>query len=468
MDKVVNAGSRLDRLPIGQFHRRVLWLVALGMFFDSFDNTLSGSILAAMLKSHWSTLELNSLFMSSTFVGLTIGAALAGWLSDHFGRRFAYQFNLAVFGTLAFVSAFAPSMPWLIGLRGLMGLGMGAEYVMGYGLIVEFIPPGYRGRYLGLLGLIAGIGVFVTSVVSVFVIPWFGWRAMFVIGGAGTLWVWWLRRNLAESPRWLERAGHHLEAERVLQGIEQESGTGNIPTPVVEMPVSAARRIPTSVLFSRPVIGRTFLAVIVNITCLFGSYSLTGWMPTFFVSEGMSVTHSLSFNAATMAGFVAGPLICVYVADRIGRRWGVVVVGVVCACLGAIYPLLTSPVAIIGFGFLLVSCVAMFLTLGLGGTPELFPTEYRFRASGLAQTVGRASLIASPFVILWLFEHYHIAGVVVALSVVYLAVAALMALLGFETNRRSLEDIEPRSMLDACTPSSVVASRQATLQKRSS
>ena len=87
----VNAGARLDRLPIGPFHTRVLWLVGLGMFFDSFDNTLSSSVLAAMLKSGWSTLQLNSIFMSATFVGLTIGAALAGLLSDKFGRRLRRQ-----------------------------------------------------------------------------------------------------------------------------------------------------------------------------------------------------------------------------------------------------------------------------------------------------------------------------------------------------------------------------------------
>jgi MFS transporter, putative metabolite:H+ symporter len=82
----VNAGARLERLPIGAFHRRVLWLVGMGMFFDSFDNTLSGSVLAVLLHSGWSTLQLNSFFMSATFLGLTIGAGLAGWLSDRFGR----------------------------------------------------------------------------------------------------------------------------------------------------------------------------------------------------------------------------------------------------------------------------------------------------------------------------------------------------------------------------------------------
>jgi putative MFS transporter len=416
------------------------------MFFDSFDNTLSGGVLASMLQSQWSTLELNSYFMSATFIGLTIGTAFAGWLSDRFGRLFAYQFNLLIFGGMALISAFAPSMPWLIAMRFVMGIGMGAEYVMGWGLITEFVPPKQRGRYLGLLGLIAGAGVFVTAVAGMFVIPTVGWRAMFVIGGLGTLWVWWLRRHLPESPRWLERAGRGAEAEAILQRVEEEaSRAGPLPPPVV-LPLSAPLQVSALVLFSRPVFRRTLLAIMVMVIGLFGSYSLTGWMPTFFVKQGLSVTKSLGFNAAMMGGWIAGPLLCALIADRIGRRWGIVLFGVVCASFAATYPFLTSDVAIITCGFLLVSAVAVFLTLASGCSPEMFPTEYRFRGGGLAQMVGRANLIVSPIVVLALFNNYGIGGVIGTIAGLYLTVALVMGLAGIETNRQSLEALEPEAI----------------------
>ncbi|MFM0004042.1 MFS transporter [Paraburkholderia nemoris] len=413
------------------------------MFFDSFDNTLSSSVLATMLHSGWSTLQLNSIFMSATFVGLTIGAGLAGWLSDRFGRRFAYQFNLAIFGGMALVSAFAPSMPWLIAFRFVMGLGMGAEYVMGYGLIIEFVPPTHRGRYLGLLALIGGSGVFVTSVVAALIIPLLGWRPMFVIGGIGTLWVWWMRRHLPESPRWLERVGRTAEAEQVVQAIEKEAGVTE-PLPSGQQPPAREPHwVPFSTLFSRPVIRRTLLAIVINVICLFGSYSLTGWMPTFFVRQGMSVTHSLGFNAAMMGGWIAGPLFLSYISDQLGRRAAIMLFAAACACLGAIYPFLTSSIAIVLCGFLLVSAVAIFLTLGLGMTPELFPTEYRFRGAGVAQMFGRLGLIGSPFVVLGLFNRFGIAGVVGAISGAYVFIAVLIMVAGIETNQQSLEALEP-------------------------
>jgi putative MFS transporter len=76
----------------------------------------------------------------------------------------------------------------------------------------------------------------------------------------------------------------------------------------------------------------------------------------------------------------------------------------------------------------------------------LFPTEYRFRGSALAQLVGRLGLIASPFMVLTLFDWYGIGGVVGAISVMYLAVSVLMAVAGIETNQRSLEDLEPETI----------------------
>jgi len=355
-----------------------------------------------MLNTHWSTLELNSVFMSATFAGLTIGAALAGLLSDRYGRLFAYQFNLAIFGGLSLLCAFAPTMQWLIALRFVMGIGMGAEYVMGFGLVTEFVPPTHRGRYMGLLALFGGVGVFVTSVFGMVVIPWLGWRGMFVIGGVGTLWVWWLRRHLPESPRWLERMGRGQEAEIILRRIEEQAGVTRLP-PASQRPSPPVLRVSIWVLFSRAVIRRTLLAIFVNIICLFGSYTLTGWMPTFFVKQGMSVTHSLAFNSAMMAGFVAGPILCMVFADRIGRRWGLSVLGALCAAIGATYPFLTSAFAIVSCGFLMVTVVSAFLYTASGINPELFPTDYRFRGSGVAQMFGRLGLVASPFIILALF-----------------------------------------------------------------
>jgi MFS transporter, putative metabolite:H+ symporter len=460
MNRPVNAAARLDRLPTGPFHWRVLRLVGAGMFFDSFDNSMMAGVLAALVASGWSDMASNAQFISATFIGLTIGAAMAGVAGDRWGRRFAYQFNLVLFGTMSLVASLAPSMDWLIAIRCVMGIGLGAEFVVGYGMMAEFVPPASRGRFTATLNLISSSGTFTVSLVGLAVIPLVGWRAMFVIGGVGALWVWWLRRKLPESPRWLESVGRPEDAEATLAAIEAEAAmNGPLPPIMVTAAPAEARRVPISVLFTRPVIRRTLLAIAVNVTCLVGAYSFTAWIPSFFVRQGLSVTRSLGFATAMTAGTIMGPLISVLIADRIGRRRGLIVAGLACSCMGAIYPFLTAPAAIMVCGFLLVSSMSLFLSLGLGSyTPELFPTAYRFRGSGIGQMAGRAALIGTPYLVLALFSAYGIAGVVAMISSLYLALVLIVAVAGIETNQRSLEDLAPTEAED---PNPVAVLRDA-------
>jgi putative MFS transporter len=448
MSTVVDAGRRLDTLPIGKFHRRLVILVGLGMFWDSFDNTLSSAVLASMLPTGFSTLELNSLFLSFTFAGLAIGAAFAGWLSDRIGRGFAFQFNLALFGVLALCASLAPNMEVLIGLRFLMSIGMGAEYVICYGMITEFIPRARRGRYLGVLGFFGGIGVSMSSLVGWAVIPAFSWRGMFIIGGVGALIAWWLRRKMPESPRWLEARGRYEDAEAVMQKIEKDNAVSNpegksapIAHQMAGAPEEKPEWVPITVLFGRPVIRRTLMALTLTVTCLFGSYIITGWMPTFFVKQGLTVSKSLGFNAAIMSGYVVGPLLCALVADRLGRRRSIMLFGTLAAIFAAIYPFMTAPALIMAVGFVLVAMAASFLTLCLGTVPEFFPTAFRFRGGGITQTVGRICLIFSPFIVLGLYNSFGIVGVILTVSGMYVAVTLLYAIARVDTSREALEKI---------------------------
>src|SRR5258708_37941873 len=94
----VNAGARLDRLPMSAFHGRIMWLIGIGMVLDGFDIFVASTVLGDTLKSGFSTLGENALFVSLTFFGMMLGSLGTGFLGDRFGRRFTYQVNLAIFG----------------------------------------------------------------------------------------------------------------------------------------------------------------------------------------------------------------------------------------------------------------------------------------------------------------------------------------------------------------------------------
>src|SRR5580692_6663518 len=213
MTKSVNAGAQLDRLPIGAFHYGIFWLVGAGMFFDGYDLYVGTNVLPAALQSGFSTPRLNADFISKTFLGMTIGALVTGFLGDRYGRRFTYQINLLIFGLASLAAAFAPDMTTLIWLRFLMGLGLGAEIVVGYATLAEFVPPKSRGRWLSFMAVLVVSGLPITALLGYLIIPAYGWRPMFAIAGVGALVVWYLRKALPESPRWLEAQDRAEEAE---------------------------------------------------------------------------------------------------------------------------------------------------------------------------------------------------------------------------------------------------------------
>src|SRR5438477_4036597 len=238
MAHVLNAGARLDRLPVSAFHYRIFGLVGAGMFFDGYDLYVAGGVLASAIQTKFSTVPQNLQFISLTFVGMTLGALITGFVGDRFGRRFTYQINLLIFGLASLAAAFAQDMTQLIACRFVQGLGLGAEIVVGYSTLTEFVPPKTRGRWLSMMAFIVVAGFPVTALLGYLIIPVFGWRPMFIIAGVGSLIVWYLRKNLPESPRWLEAQGRTEEAEALMESIEKEATGGKpIPPPVITAPV---------------------------------------------------------------------------------------------------------------------------------------------------------------------------------------------------------------------------------------
>jgi MFS transporter, putative metabolite:H+ symporter len=442
----VNAGARLDRLPISSFHRRILVLIGIGMFFDGFDVYVMATVLGATLKSGFSTLGQNAQFVSMTFFGMMLGSFLTGFLGDRYGRRFTYQANLAVFGLASIASAFAPSMTVLILLRGLMGLGLGAEIVAGFSTMTEFVPPNVRGRWVGTLSAIVVSSLPVTALVSSLVIPRFGWRTMFVLGGVGALLVWYARKALPESPRWLESIGRIDEAEAVLQRIEKEVSLGHkaLPSPVLSKPAPPTRTVEALLspqLFPRMIVGA--ITLIVANTLIYGFVT---WLPSFFVEEGRSIARSFTYSFLMSVGAPVGSAVGALTADSWGRKPTIIGASLVTILLGSIYPYIKDPVPLLIAGFLLMIPIYVQVTLLFAiYIPELFPTDVRMRAGGICNTFGRGATIITPFLVVALFRAYNIGGVLslmIGLSILQIVVVLLF---GVEPKKLRLEEMEADS-----------------------
>ena len=433
----ISIGARLDRLPVTQLHRKVFNLIAVGMFFEGFDIYIAASVLGATYKTGFSSLAQNGLFISMTFVGMTLGALLTGFLGDRYGRQFTYQLNLIVFGVASLASAVAPNMTTLIALRFLMGLGLGAEVVVGYSMMVEFFPARIRGRWSGMMCTLVTAGLPVSAFLAWLLVPAFGWRVMFLLGAVGSFVAWFLRRELPESPRWLVVMGHDAEADALVSRFEREAGftsTSNL-LPTHEAIVSHA----TGDLFQSP-----FLAsLIVGCVSLMVANSLIQgfvvWLPTFFVGQGESIARSTSFAMLMALGGPIGSALGALAADYLGRKLTIVTVSCLAIVLSVAFVFSgTSPVMpIIGF-LLTIPIYLLVAVLFAIYIPELFPTALRLRGVGICNAVGRSASIIVPLLIGPLFANLGIAGVLAAMSSALLAMCVVVAALGTETRVQKL------------------------------
>ena len=431
-------------------------MIGVGMFFDGFDVYVAATVLGATLKSGFSTLAQNAQFVSVTFLGMMVGSFLTGFLGDRYGRRFTYQANLIIFGLASVAGAFAPSMPALIVLRGIMGLGLGAELVAGYAAMTEFVPPLGRGKWTGLLSVFVVSSLPVSALASTLIIPRLGWRAMFLLAGLGGLGVWYVRKALPESPRWLESIGRGEEAEAILQSIEQEVTRehGALPPPAVNQaapPTRATAALLGPSLLPRLLVGMTTLIVANTLI-----YGFVTWLPTFFVAEGRSIASSFFYSVVMLAGAPVGSAIGAFTSDALGRKPAILGASLMTILVGGIYPFLQNSTLLLLVGFLLVVGIYVQVTLLFAiYVPELFPTDVRMRGTGICNTAGRGATMVTPFFVVSLLKAYGIGGVLAMIIGLLLVQIIVVWLFGVEPKNRRLEEMDSAAPASMTTSTSI-------------
>jgi putative MFS transporter len=444
MAPAVNAGARLDRLPISSFHYRIFWLVGAGMFFDGYDLYIAGGVIASVLQTKFAAPPQIPQFVSLTFVGMTIGAFITGFVGDKMGRRFTYQINLLIFGLASFAAAFSQDMTQLIACRFVQGLGLGAEIVVGYSTLTEFVPPKSRGRWLSMMAFLVVAGFPATAILGYLIIPNFGWRPMFVIAGVGSLIVWYLRKNLPESPRWLESQGRAAEAEALMQSIETESAGGATLPPVVVV-AAPVPQVTAMDMLKPPLLQRLLVGCWVLITINTLIFGFVIFLPQFFLRQGLTITNSLGYTVLLSIASLVGCAVGAYTSDAIGRRWSIIGASIVTIVSGYIYARFNAasdPAIVLSVGFILIVAIYVQTAILFGVyTPELFPTEIRLRANGICNTFGRGATVVSPFVVSALMASYQLPGVVwLMIGLVVIQIVAVWAW-GVEPRNRGLEDV---------------------------
>jgi putative MFS transporter len=451
--------ARLDRLPVGRFHRRFLFLIALGAWFDYYDNFVAGSlavilpaagVLPATRAGEW--LSPVGLFTAALSLGMFLGTMFLGMASDYLGRRFGFVAMLLLYSLatlaggagyypLAAVAGSAAGLGLLIVSRLLAGAGIGAENVIIDAYVSELVPRQVRGRSVALAHAFAFTAVPTAALLARLLAPK-GWWLLLVLGSLGALLTWYFRRNLPESPRWLAAAGRPEEAADALARIEAavERDTGR-PLPAAEEPARApAPRVPFRVLWSPAYRGRTLLLIAFQLLQTVGYYGFMYWLPTLLEAKGFGLDVALSMQLA--ASFLApvGPLLAVWSCERWQRKW--LIAGLALALAGALlaFAFARDGVALVLVAAGVVVGLNWFSAVFHAYQAELFPTEARATGVGFTYAWSRASLVAVSLFMpgLIALSVVRACGVMAAALV---GVAGAIGVFGPATNARRLEDV---------------------------
>jgi MFS transporter, putative metabolite:H+ symporter len=466
--------SRIERLPLGRFHRRFIALVSLGNFFDLYDIFVVAYIGAALQQSHFLTLQQFTEFIASGFFGMFVGTIAFGIGSDRFGRRIVFMTLLLLYSFFTLACAFAPSAAWLIVLRFFAGAGIGAEIIVIDAYVSEIVPSYARGRYVAVTQVVGFAAVPVAAVLARVLVPTHcliaGWRWVVLIGSFGALLTWWFRRHLPESPRWLASRGRTAEAESILAALESQSfasleenhlaaslashhdksasaglgpgdAAGGSAMPNSDTGGSPAEKISFTELFRHPYLGRTTMMIVFQALQTVGFYGFANWAPTFLLKRGFSLLHSLEYTILIAVVSPIGPLLAAASSDRMERKWTIVALAILVAAFGLGFGGASTPFTVVAFGALLTLANYWFSAAFHAYQAELFPTRIRATAVGFTYSWSRLSAAFSSLLIAAVLIRSGVGAVFTLLAVAMCAVAFVIAFFGPRTNRIPLEEL---------------------------
>ncbi len=443
----VNAA--LDNAKISPLHKRVVALIAAGYFCDVIDFSIFGALVPFIIKSGIGGAADAALIGSATIFGIALGTAGQGELSDRFGRRFIYQFNLLLFGIFTILGALAPSLTLLVICRFIAGLGLGAEQPLAFTYAGEYAPKAIRGRILAIVHFIGGACVWpIGTALVIGFSTYFAagdaasaayvWRGVWLLIGALALVVWIFRFTLPESPRYLATHGRGKEALDVL-------GRLGCPQPTQALSTDAAsdtKSDPFRIVFSKYP-GRV-IAGMICFTAFFGiAIGFTAWLPNIMNAKGFSITKSLQYTLAMNFAVPCASLFMMYSLDKFGRKITSICTFLAAGVMAIIFANAETPIELIVIGFI------MFFFVQVAGnsmqifTSEVFPTNARASGFGWAAGVGRLATAFIMPTILWVQNGWGLTTVFACLATLLFIAAVAVTQLGPEARQKSLDEIAP-------------------------
>jgi MFS transporter, AAHS family, 4-hydroxybenzoate transporter len=399
MSTRVDVTGVIDNSRFGPYQLLVITLCAMCLVMDGFDVQAMGYVAPVVIQEWGIAKETLSPVFGAGLFGMLIGSLTFSTLADKIGRRPVLIGATLFFSACMFATGFAHSIPQLIGWRFAAGLGLGCIMPNAMALVGEYSPRRIRVTLMMIVSCGFTLGGVVGGLITAALIPSFGWRAVFFVGGAIPLvlgLLMWL--TLPESIQFL--IFRNSGDGRIRHNLSRLAPANAIPDDAeFVLAEQKAKGMPFVELFREGRTRVTLLLWLVNFANLLDMYFLSNWLPTVMRDAGYSTSTAVFAGTALWGGGVIGTLALGRVIDRLGFT----------RVLATTFLVAIVSTAAIGNSAVMVSVGAVFVAIFLtgfsiiGGQPALnalaatyYPTSLRSTGIGWSLGIGRIGSVIGP------------------------------------------------------------------------
>jgi MFS transporter, putative metabolite:H+ symporter len=441
--------ARLERLPVTPRLMLLRVIVGIATFFDAYT-VLAIAFAMPQLVSEWKLTPTEvGMIISAGYVGQLFGAVLFGSLAEKIGRLKTLFITIVLFVSMDVACLFAWGGASMIAFRFLQGVGTGGEVPVASAYINEFIGAEKRGRFFLLYEVIFPIGLMFAGMAGFFLVPAYGWQAMFIVGLVPSVLTIPLRWFMPESPRWLASKGRIAEADAIVTMLEDSATRRGI---VLREPMTRpadCKATSTSSwreLFKGIYLKRTLMIWGLWVCVYMVNNGLVTWLPTLYKQVfRLPLETSLAFGWITSSVGVVASIICALAIDKVGRKpWystAFLVAAVpllTLAWLGATSAIEVLILSTVAYAVLQTIAFSLYLY-----SAELYPTRMRAVGTGFGSAWLRAGSSIGPILVGSIVADLGVQYVFAAFAAVALVGGLVTLLFATETKGRVLEELSP-------------------------